>query len=268
MINATTVDAVDKAINAFLNAWRERPEYAGALLTGSQASGTSDAGSDIDLRILYQDDCPLREVGECVLQDQVVSFMAMSSQFFLQSFTRDLKSTCKFEIRRFTVGQVIDDPYGKVALVKKQAEAFYQKPMAGFEPVDDLFECLMLGRRLKVFLEMPKQDAFYHMAYYDLLQRMFLYYATQLKADIPAFIKKWSRYFEQEDYRSVHHFTAFPDQQFVTLFLAAQKLDAEKIVNLYQYLFQQKGGMPETDFMARFDDNAEEAFLYELAKAH
>ncbi|MEM8908023.1 MAG: nucleotidyltransferase domain-containing protein [Bacteroidota bacterium] len=257
---------LERIIHSFHDTWRERPEYAGLLLTGSFANDTADEGSDIDLRILYDGEVSFREMGECMIDGRCVSFLGMSETAYRATFQANLATTSKFEIRRFTVGIVWDDPYGKVYQLKQHAQDLLTQPMLGYGDVECLHELLILSREYKVFLEMPAGDVFYSMAYFDLLKNIFQFYTQFLQADIPAYMKKWSRFFEQLTYRQVNHLTAFPDQQFVDYFLlAAKAVDPSSLKALYNHVVAEAGGLPSTDFMARFDEVEQTADLYELS---
>lgn len=250
-------------IQPFLDTWKNRPEYCGILITGSYANETWDEGSDIDVRIVFNNETTFHEMGECFVNGKNISFVGMSTQNYIQTFQEDLLTTSKFEIRRFVVGYILDDPFGEVQKVKSKALEFYQQPNGGFEPIDELVELLTIGRQVRVFLEMPENDLFYSMAYLDCLKSIFQYYAQFIQADIPAFIKKWSRFFESSEYRRLNYFSNFPDEKFTELFIeAVNTIDAEKVKSLYQYVVEESGGLPETNFIARFDSIKEEAGLF------
>jgi len=247
--------------------WQDRAEYAGLLLTGSYATNTFDEGSDVDFRIVFKRDVTQTEVGECHINGKCISFVGMSSTNYIRLFEDDLKTTSRFEIRRFLVGKVIQDNDGSVENLKEKAKGFFDQEMSGFLPVEELGQLLEIGRAYKVFMEMFEDDVFLPIAYYQLLAEIFNCYSKCLKADIPVFPKKWSRYFEEASYRNVHFFEPFPDQKFVSLFqIACKKLDREALTSLYFYFKSATGGYPDTDFLAQFDHDTQQARLYAFSE--
>lgn len=253
------------AIHSFLKSWQERSDYLGALLTGSIATGTADSGSDIDLRILYSGDQSIHEVGECMIAGQVISFLGTNKSGYLKLFAADMNTTSKFEIRRFAVGKIIEDSNAQLQQLIDNALIQLAKPLATFAPMEVLVEKMKLTRKYKVLVEMPLTDSFFSMAYYDLLQQLFQFYAKFLQVDVPAFIKKKSRYFTNENYRTIHQFQAFPDEIFVRLYLSATATPQLAVLEkIYQHILQRSGGFPDTNFMARFTDNYQEVGLFAL----
>lgn len=253
------------SIQRFLTSWRERPDYQGTLLTGSVATNTADDGSDIDLRILYTDDNPIHEVGECRVANQTVSFLGTSKAGYKKLFEEDLQTISKFEIRRFAVGEIVEDKDGHLASLQELAYQLLEEPITTFSSIGLLVEKMKISRQYKVLLEMPTTDLFFAMAYFDLIQRLFRFYAKFLQADTPAFIKKKSRYFMNEHYRTIHRFKNFPDTTFTSLYLtAATTPRLVAVEKLYQYTIQQSGGFPDNDFMARFSNNYQQVELFAL----
>ena len=256
---------VQSAINTFLSTWTEREDYIGCLLTGSFATNTADNGSDIDLRVILNDLVDYHEFGECEIEGITVSFIGKSFSEFEQNFLEDLSTTSKFEIRRFTVGRILDDPTGVVTKLKERAHDLLLEDLRGLKPVARMSELLTLSRKYKVFMEMPEDDIFYDLAYYDLLQALFIYYTKVVKTDIPVFIKKWSRYINSEEYRRVHHLEAYSDQRFIKLFLIAnKKVQAEYLTDMYQYILLNEEGYLETDYLARFYMHKELVEIYNV----
>ena len=73
-----STSTIQSPITSFLASWQDRPDYIGALLTGSYANDTADERSDIDLRILYSSESSFQEMGECMIDGKCVSFVGMS----------------------------------------------------------------------------------------------------------------------------------------------------------------------------------------------
>lgn len=254
-----------QTINSFLDTWQERPEYDSALITGSFAIGTVRPESDIDLRILYREGTDYCEVGECLINNKCVSFLAMSAVDYEECFKMDLQTGSKFEILAVVVGQILDDPNGQMAVLQQQASHFAAKSIEGYLPVDLLQEKLKLNRQFKLLLEMSQEDLFFPLAYFELLQGILKFYAKFIQADIPAFVKKWNRFFTQANYRAASQLTTFPDEQFVSLFLeAVQSIQLEALEKLHHYIIEETEGLPDTNFMARFYSNKNKAELFSI----
>lgn len=262
----TLID-IQNIINTFIVSWQEREDYEGIILTGSFASDTADEGSDIDLRILYTNNSDYYEYGDCLIDGKSVSFVGMSRDLYEKTFQEDLQTTSKFEIRRIAVGKVIDDKSGNFQQLQLHAKALLKnEKIKGFDDGTLLSEKLRLNRKLRVLGEMPVDDMFFNMAYFDLLKDIFEFYATFLQADIPAFMKKWSRFLTNADYRQANYFTVFPDEIFIKDFInTATAVNLLNIKYLYQYVIHKSGGLIEENFMVRFYDNQSEAALFELS---
>lgn len=262
---SSAISTFETAISIFLENWKDRPEYVGALLTGSYATNTSDGGSDIDLRIFLNNDVTYTEVGECMLEGQCLSFMVMPLNMYRATFKSDLKTISKYEIRRVAVGKVLEDKGGAVKGIIRQAKQMLSLPIDGFLPVELVSEKLSLSRKYKVFKEMPTNDAFRQLAYFDLLKGILELYAKYLKADVPAFIKKWSRFFTNEKYRTANQYVKFPDKKFINYFLqAAGRPDASNIEQVYEYVMYETGGTFDTNFLAKIYTDKEEIELFEF----
>mgnify|MGYP003799691639 FL=1 len=98
----------------FLKDWHKVPEFDGALLTGSYATGTPSAQSDIDVMLVLSDQATYYQRGNCLHKGLMIEYIAQPKSEWQHSFVKDQKNRTKLSTSMFTAGKVIFDPKGLV----------------------------------------------------------------------------------------------------------------------------------------------------------
>ena len=204
-------------INKFLDQWKDKTEFEGAILSGSYAVGLQSVSSDIDIMIVLSEGTKWWQRGNQVVDGLMVEYIADPVSMWRKAFEDNYNSRNKVSISMFAVGKVLFDRNGTVSGLKKEAELFMKKPykkmetreieMAkyhlwdGIEKLRNLFE--------KGFVE-------YAPLYYLHLSKILNFYANFVRISVPAVAKTY-RFLNDAEFKGKYKLEGFTDMDFVSL---------------------------------------------------
>lgn len=232
------IETVRYILSAFLENWQDRPEYIGALVTGSYADNTATDTSDIDLRLLFSDDSQLIEMGECNFGGKEISFTGSTKLMYVKIFEEELNTPHHYEIYTIASAIYLDGDKTEVQELISVAQEYSVRKISprNSEKIDIAIE---LHQFFKAFKDIPENSPFFSLAYFELTQHIFKQYAYYLGVLIPYKIKHYKNFFDTDSTKNRRR-DIFPDAVFVNKYLlAVQKQSINNISDLYYYTINQ-----------------------------
>ena len=112
------------ALNKFLDRYRKKKWYRGAILCGSYATGNNNINSDIDCYIISDDTVNWRERGNYLLDGYLFEYFINPPKKIKEYIVDECIKLSKSTTNMFIYGKIIDDKEGFVNELKQYAIMF------------------------------------------------------------------------------------------------------------------------------------------------
>jgi len=231
------------AVEEFLKDWRDRPEVIGAVLTGSYASGTATAHSDVDVHILLADSVKWRERGNKRVHGHLIEYFANSAAAHRRYFLEDFRDGEHVDARMFAIGRVLFDKTGAVSrLVTAAKRQLKKKPGPVSKRWLELSKYGMWDQ-LENLRDLHHSDSpGFAWLYARHVGSVIRNYARFLRAETGAPDKLYL-YFSDTAYRRGQRLPVFPDTRFSRLArLCLEVQDFAEAEKLTHYVLKKMGG--------------------------
>ena len=116
----------EKALNKFLESWRNKKEVVGALVCGSFIVGNPTGHSDIDLHIVLDNRTEWRERGNQIVDGFLVEYFANPPKQIIQYFKEDYEDRSQMGVIQFLTGKILFDD-GTIQQLQVEARKWYDK---------------------------------------------------------------------------------------------------------------------------------------------
>lgn len=232
-----------RALEKFLEEWKEKDFVEAALLTGSRAIGTDTLYSDVDIYIILSDSVEWRERGNKVIDGVLIEYFANPPRQIKHYFEKELKENSKCTARIVAVGETLFDKTGIAEELKREALNYMKK---SFQKPDEVWiEIAKYG--LWDMLDSTKDaeernDPSFSYLYHLTLNEVLGVYSKFLSVEAPPASKVY-RMFADGEFREAYMFEPFPDGEFMALFLSAiEREQVETLERLILHVFERMGG--------------------------
>ena len=219
----------EKAVDKFLEKWKDKEEVIGALVCGSYVTGDPSPHSDIDLHIVLSNKATRRIRGNIMVDDFLIEYFINPAKQIEKYFSEDFYDRRPHSMVQFVTGRVLFDPTGEIERLKKLAEEWIRKdrePLSRtaveltkyhlWDTRDNLADCY----------EQDRPD--FDFLYYNSLNVLYEAYAKFLNQDVFSFYQL-SRYLRDPKFQKKYLAEDFPDQDFQQRFLRCIEEPARKI---------------------------------------
>ncbi|WP_109434982.1 nucleotidyltransferase domain-containing protein [Aquimarina sp. AU119] len=218
---------INLIIEKFVQKWKSEKNVEGILLTGSYATGLQMKDSDIDFRIILNNNGQKFIKGVEIIEEKQISFLGSSIDDVYKMFDNQLYLFSKFQARIFCTGKILFDKSGKLELLKNEAKDIMSKPFRKLSETEIKME---LYATCKLKDELLKNKGYqFDLNYYLFLNKIFLVYSKILKIEIihPGCFKLDS-YFFDSNFRNKYMINKFPDKNFISIYVNALKQKTTK----------------------------------------
>lgn len=232
-----------KAVEEFLEGWKDRPEVVGALLTGSYAAGTETEHSDIDVHIVLSDKVKWRERGNKMVDGHLIEYFANPAAQHARYFEEDFQEGDNADARMFAIGRILFDKTGEVAKLVSAAKRQLKRKLG--PPSKRWLEFSKYGMwdQLVNLRDLHEEDSPAFGYLYNLhVGTVIKTYARFLGAEIGA-PAKLHRFFSDKDFRKGQQLPVFPDARFAKMAkLCLEVQDFKEADKLTGYALKKMGG--------------------------
>lgn len=222
-----------EALQKFILHWKQQQYVRGILLSGSYAVGIQNDHSDIDIRLILDDNTTTSFKGLETIDGFCFSYIGRSKAVTLKKFNRQFFSKVKMEARIYNIGEILYDPFNDVAEIIEVAKTYVETPLVKKEVSENDVQLYMysLHKKYEYLINTSADDPFYDYNYIMYLKNALNYYADVLNIEmIFDNDSKLNRFLADEKYLSAYGHSKFPDQNFITIWTRALK--EKNILNL------------------------------------
>lgn len=231
------------AVDKFLEKWKNRNDFQGAILSGSYAVDYQTGKSDIDIMIVSSDKTKW-ERGNVVIDGFLIEYISDPTYFWEESFKSEFNSRRKVSINMFALGKILVDKNGEVTRLKRKAEELMKKPFKKMSQREIEMAKYYIYSGIDE-LRTLENDGFsrYAPVYYLHLSNILKYYANFKGISIPAPAKVY-QFLNDKEFREKYKLEGFDDAEFVRLYNNGLKnyLTLEAIEQLTSYVLNKLGG--------------------------
>ena len=237
----------EKALNVFLESWKERDDVIGAIVCGSYVTGNPSLHSDIDVHIILSDDAQWRERGNTIVDGYLIEYFANSPKQIKKYFEEDYKSLTPHSMVQFLTGKIIFDNYNEVIKLKNEARIWFNKEYNELDDISVEMIKYYLWDTLDNLLDCYEQNRLdFEFVYYNSLKILFEEYSRYLRTEIIPFYQI-SRYISDPYFIKKYLTASFPDEYFANEFLhSLNNNEKEEQIKLFakltNYVLDKMGG--------------------------
>ncbi len=237
----------EKALDKFLENWRDREDVIGFLVCGSYITGNPSRRSDIDLHIVTSDENEWRERGNKIVDGYLVEYFVNPPKQIRAYFREDYSSNSISAPTQFATGRILLDKDESVAQLKKEATDWIDKEFRELDSTSLSIMKYALWDSLDNLRDLhEKKSKSFRYAYFSALRSLFGFYSRNLKWEVYSPVRivelltdpKTQNKYLQSDY---------PDSVFRDLFIEAVSAGEESemlecLEKIVEYVFKQTGG--------------------------
>ena len=193
------------------------------MVCGSFVTGCASSRSDIDVHIILDDGVKWRERGNKVVDNHLIEYFANPPRQIKEYFQEDYAAGCITTATQFVTREILWDPEGVVAALKREAKKWVRKRFPcpskarielwkyniwdDLDGIEDAFE---------------KESPSLSFAYFRAIGRWLEIYCKFLEYPLPKDCKVVEMLTYQET-KEKYLFPEFPDQEFLELFMRASR---------------------------------------------
>ena len=237
----------EKALNKFLESWKNRKEVIGALVCGSYVTGNPSKHSDIDLHIILKKGTKWRERGNKIIDGILIEYFANPAKNHEEYAKEDIKQRRKVNPHMFSTGKILFDKTGEVKELIHDSKKYMLKKYPKLNKIQielSKYHLWDMYDNLEEVFETDAKEFFF--VFYNDLKELFETYAKFLQFDsIPAY--KSRCFLVNKKDKKKYCINDFPDKTFVKIYVNAMNLkDKAKMMKEYQkltkYVLTKMGG--------------------------
>ena len=232
------------AIEKFLNEYKNKDYFLGAILTGSYATGNNDKNSDIDIYIITKNDTEWRERGNRNVDGFLIEYFINPKKKILSYMEKELQDYHMSTTMIFVNAKILYDNDGSVKELIDIA-----KNNANLTNLGNINEFKYKMNCYSVWDSFDELESKYNkhedidFSYYIFLQRVLeSYFYNKRIPSIP--LNKIEIIFKNDNYRKKYNVKKLPDQKFILKVIKCfdEKNYDKKFIyakELYDYFFSQ-----------------------------
>lgn len=207
------------ALDKFVSKWKSKKNVIGIIVCGSYVTGNPTEHSDIDIRIILDNNIKWRERWNEIIDGYLIEYFANPYNRELKYFQEDYDAKRKVDVHMYLTGKVLFDKTWDIDKLKKQA---IKRKNKKYKPLTQIQVELMkyhiwdMRDNLEELYEADIQAFEFVLPQY--FYSIFTDYSKFLWIDIvPEYRLK--KYLTDKNYRKKYDFQDFPDKQFKDMIL-------------------------------------------------
>lgn len=230
---------MEKALEKFLENWRNNKDVVGIILTGSHAINLNHKNSDVDIRIFLTEGFKTTK-GLTEIDGFKFSYLVRSHNIIESRFKKEFSMNSRFEATTISMSKIIFEKDGIVSELKKLAD-YYQEKNFTVRNIDEetLKSNIYLLYNYKSYLETLNEDSPYFIYTYMLFMKISLnFYSHFLNFEIVSDLKT-EKLFTNDLFRDKCNWSKFPDEEFVSLWqnsISPGKINRYHLSKMFDFL--------------------------------
>ena len=241
----------EKALYKFLEKYKNKPYFEGAVLCGSYATGNQNKFSDIDVHILLSDSQNWRERGIVFESGFLIEYFMNPIKKIQQEFQDDYLNGGNASANMFGYGRILFDKYGYVKQLHNEAIKILKKTPRKWKKKDLTLDLYGVWNLMDELNGLVLEKRFFNTIYYELARALQgLYF--KIKGIPRMSFTKTEKILTDSNFAKRYHIQKLPDKKFTKLFLdALHTVDIIKIQKLYDFVIKNVGGFDIETFKIR-----------------
>lgn len=221
----------------------------GILLTGSYATNTQTEASDIDIRLLLNDEKTHSIKGIKYIDHYKVSYFGENREMVKKRMSIDFSRNSRFEARVYILGRVLFEKEDCLKELIQYAKIFMENEFQKKIDKDGIIlRMYSLDVSYQFLSNLSINSSFYIYNYISLVKAMLFTYSYILNYEVAIDIKLEKTLFN-DSYCEINQWKEFPDQNFIKLWRKSiTKINIKNIKDVYEYLKSQILNIEGKDF--------------------
>ena len=238
----------EKALYKFLEKYKDKSCFEGALLCGSYATGNQNKFSDIDVHILLSNTQDWRERGIVSENGFLIEYFMNPIKKIQQEFHDDYLEGGNASANMFAYGRTLVDKNGYVKQLHNEAVKILKKTPRKWKKKDLTFDLYGVWNLMDELNGLVLEKRFFNTVYYELAKALQgLYF--KIKGIPKMSFTKTEKILSIPDFAKRYHIQKLPDKKFTELFLdTLHNVDIVRIQKLYDFVIKSTGGYDITTF--------------------
>ena len=228
-----------KVLIDFLEYWRDKEEVIGIVLCGSYSINMENTKSDIDIRIILDNNIEFSFKGLEERQGYSFSYVARTKAVIKNKFNSDFFSNSKIEARSFYLGRILYDKIGDVKELKEISKYYFEQPFIKKNDIESMKSMMYsLHSRFSYLKSINVNSPFFLYNYIHFMRLALIYYSKTLNLEM-VIDTKLERLLTDEEYVKKNNFSLFPDKEFIELWirnLSKERIEINSLKEIYEYL--------------------------------
>ncbi|WP_223608659.1 nucleotidyltransferase domain-containing protein [Chryseobacterium sp. OSA05B] len=231
---------MEKALEEFLNQWKNKKYVLGILLTGSYAVGLQTENSDIDIRIIFDKSKTKTLKGLTKINNYTFSYLGRNTDSIIRKLNSEFINRQKFEAYIFNIGKILYDRKNTTAELKHLAQTYASTPFLKKHHIKSEVKAGMYGlyNHKNHLINLDENSPFFHYQYYMFMKKALSFYSSYLGFE--SFLDtKTEKVLYDTEYRQRYQWDDFPDKIFSEKWITSIKIEnisKNSAIIIYHYL--------------------------------
>lgn len=240
-----------KALDKFLEKYKNEDWFEGAVLCGSYASGNQNEFSDIDVHILINDKENWRERGVVKTDGFLIEYFMNPAKQIRREFEDDYLNGRDCSDSMFGYGRILLDKRGCVKELQDEALKYLKKTPRKWKKEELIFSLYGVWELMDELNSLSIEKRPFNLVYYELAKNLLSVYC-KIKGIPQIVTTKAEKILAEPDFARKYNCKKLPNKEFTKLFLSVlSKPDISEIRNLYDLVIKAAGGFDITKFKSR-----------------
>ena len=236
----------EKALNKFLDRYRNEDYFEGAIACGSYVSGNNNEFSDIDVHLVLKRGNEWRERGNLEVDGFLIEYRIDTVSRIEENMTSALATHRHTDQNMFIHGKILCDKNGLVKKLRQKAMRDIKKPFTPYSEYEKQFMKYYLWDKYTALLSLATSGQNIDLIYWTLIRELIIeYYNFKNLPHVP--VGQLIPALTDKKYAKGHHISVKPPKTFTDKLMTCinaksktAKMDAIKA--FYNYVMRAGGG--------------------------
>lgn len=248
-------DSIKIAINKFLNEYKDKDFFLGAILTGSYATNNQNENSDIDLYIISKDGTPWKERGNKEVDGYLIEYFINPPKEIRKYMKNEKKDYRLSTTNILGRGIILIDPTGDIKKLQEEAQEILAGGLEELEENTYKINCYRVWDNFDELDSKYKKREDIDLSYYMFIREVTTSYFQNNKVPLIP-IHKLEYILLDPEYKKKYGVVKFVDDEFANLLIKClsekeydKKYQCAK--EIYDYFIYKNNDFNINDFSMR-----------------
>ena len=206
----------EKVVYKFLDEYKDKDFFLGAILTGSYATGNQNKFSDIDIYIVAKNSINWRERGNKLIDGYIIDYFIDPVRKINEYLDKESKTYELINTRAFATGKILSDKDKTVENLVEKAKEILNGKLKDLDSYTYSMNCY------KVFEYFAEVESKYRnkmdidLSYYLFIERLVHAYLQNKKIGSVS-LNKLEYILENKEFKEKYSINKLPDEKFIEL---------------------------------------------------